>query len=56
MSGAEAANPPVLKTRGRLFRKYAALFSAIVGAALLANGAIEVWFLYRDHTQLLLRV
>jgi len=44
------------KTRGSLFRKYVLLFSSIVGAALLANGAVEVWFLYRDHTELLLRV
>lgn len=46
--------PP--KTHGSLFRKYVLLFSSVVGAALLANGAIEVWFLYRDHTELLLRV
>lgn len=46
--------PP--KTRGRLFRKYVLLFSSIVGTALLANGAVETWFLYRDHTELLLRV
>ncbi len=48
------SSPP--KTRGSLFRKYVLLFSSIVGAALLANGAVEVWFLYRDHTELLLRV
>lgn len=46
--------PP--KTHGSLFRKYVLLFSSVVGAALLANGAVEVWFLYRDHTELLLRV
>jgi adenylate cyclase len=46
--------PP--KTRGRLFRKYVLLFSSLVGTALLANGAVETWFLYRDHTELLLRV
>ena len=51
---ATATVPP--KTRGSLFRKYVLLFSSIVGAALLANGAVEVWFLYRDHTELLLRV
>lgn len=44
------------RTRGSLFRKYVLLFASIVGAALLANGAVEVWFLYRDHTELLLRV
>jgi adenylate cyclase len=52
---ATMAQPPA-KTRGRLFRKYVILFSSIVGTALLANGAVEVWFLYRDHTELLLRV
>lgn len=51
----DAVSAPA-KTRGSLFRKYVLLFSSIVGAALLANGAVEVWFLYRDHTQLLLRV
>ena len=56
MSGPQAANIPGPKARGRLFRKYAVLFSAIVSAALVINGAVEVWFLYRDHTQLLLRV
>jgi adenylate cyclase len=56
VSGPQAAKIPGLKARGRLFRKYAALFSAIVSAALVINGAVEVWFLYRDHTQLLLRV
>ena len=52
--GTVTAPPP--KPRGSLFRKYVLLFSSIVGAALLANGAVEIWFLYRDHTELLLRV
>jgi two-component system, NtrC family, sensor kinase len=52
----EPVPPPSRKTRGRLFRKYVILFSAVVSAALLANGTAEVWFLYRDHTELLLRV
>ena len=60
MSDAAAApattTVPPPKRRGSLFRKYVLLFSSIVGAALLANGAVEVWFLYRDHTELLLRV
>jgi len=52
----ELAAPASLKTRGRLFRKYVILFSSVVGTALLANGAVEVLFLYRDHTELLLRM
>jgi adenylate cyclase len=44
------------RPRGRLFRKYVAIFAVTVSAALLANGAVEAWFLYRDHTELLLRV
>lgn len=51
---AAATTPP--KSRGRLFRKYVVLFSSVVCAALLVNGAVEVGFLYRDQTTLLLRV
>lgn len=52
---AETALPPI-RTRGRLFRKYVLLFASVVSAALLANGLVEIWFLYRDQTALLLRV
>ncbi len=52
----KAGVSPLPKTRGRLFRKYVLLFSSVVGAALLANGAVEVWFLYRDQTELLFRL
>jgi signal transduction histidine kinase/CheY-like chemotaxis protein len=41
--------------RSRLFRKYAALFVAVVCVALLANGVFEIWFSYRDHKLLLIR-
>ena len=40
---------PQRAPRGRLFRKYAALFVAVVSVALLANGAFEIWFSYQDH-------
>ena len=52
---AEAARPPI-RARGRLFRKYVLLFASVVSAALLANGLVEIWFLNRDQTALLLRV
>jgi signal transduction histidine kinase len=35
--------------RSRLFRKYVALFVAVVCLALLTNGMFEIWFYYRDH-------
>src|SRR5262249_22292619 len=33
----------------RLFRKYVALFVAVVCLALLANDLFEIWFYYRDY-------
>jgi len=41
--------------RSRLFRKYAALFVAVVCVALLANGLLEFWFSYQDYKALLVR-
>jgi signal transduction histidine kinase len=35
--------------RSRLFIKYLALFVTVVVAALVANGAFEVWFSYQEH-------
>jgi signal transduction histidine kinase len=40
--------------RARLFRKYAALFVALVSAALLASGAIEIYFSYQENKDALL--
>ena len=34
--------------RSRLFRKYVALFVAVVCVALLTNGAFEIWFPIRS--------
>jgi signal transduction histidine kinase len=48
-----APAPPV---RGRLFRKYAALFVTVVAVALLANGLLEIWFSYRDRQDALVRI
>jgi len=42
--------------RSRLFLKYVALFVAVVGLALIANGIFEVWFSYREQKTSLLRI
>jgi signal transduction histidine kinase len=44
------------KVRGRLFRKYVALFVAVVSIALLANGLLEIWFSYDEHRASLVRI
>src|ERR1700732_5137323 len=49
-----AGRPP--RVRGRLFRKYVALFVAVVSVALLANGLFEIWFAYREHQDALVRI
>ena len=48
--------PPRRAVGRRLFRKYVALFVAVVSVALLANGAFEIWFSYRDHEASLVRI
>src|SRR6516165_1131541 len=50
------AVPPRAQRRGRLFRKYVALFVAVVAIALLANGLLEIWFSYREHQESLVRI
>jgi signal transduction histidine kinase/ActR/RegA family two-component response regulator len=42
--------------RGRLFRKYIAMFVAVVCSALVVNGAFEIWFSYREQKSLLVRI
>jgi signal transduction histidine kinase len=42
--------------RSRLFYKYVSLVVAVVLAALLANGVMEVWGTYRDHKASLIRI
>jgi signal transduction histidine kinase/HAMP domain-containing protein len=44
------------RLRGRLFRKYAALFVLVVSAALLANGLVQIWFFYQENKASLVRV
>jgi signal transduction histidine kinase len=42
--------------RGRLFRKYVALFLAVVGLALIPIGGLDIWFSYQGIKTLLVRV
>src|SRR2546429_9953618 len=44
------------KIRGKLFRKYVALFLAVVCVALLTSGLSEVWFSYQEHKASLIRI
>ncbi len=46
------AAPP----RRRLFRKYALLFIALVGAALLINSAFDLWFSFEENKAALVHV
>src|SRR5262245_7839264 len=41
---------------GPLFRKYVALFLAVVCVALLSNGLFEIWFSYQEHRVSLIRI
>src|SRR5580693_2428740 len=41
---------------GPLFRKYVALFLAVVCVALLSNGIFEIWFSYGEHKASLVRI
>jgi signal transduction histidine kinase len=50
----KAAEPR--RMRGRLFRKYVALFVGVVCIALLANGLFEIWFSYQEHKSSLIRI
>jgi signal transduction histidine kinase len=51
-AGMTAAAAP----RGRLFRKYVALFVGVVSLSLIINGGAEVWFSYQEHQQALIRI
>ena len=42
--------------RGRLFRKYVALFLAVVGLALVPKAILDAWFSYHGIESLLIRV
>jgi signal transduction histidine kinase len=47
---------PAQTVRRPLFRKYVALFVAVVSLALLANGSSEIWFSYQEHKASLIRI
>lgn len=53
-----AASRPVVPPppRGRLFRKYVGLFVAVVCAALVTNGLLDIWFSFHEQTVLLMRI
>src|SRR5882724_6499597 len=42
--------------RGRLARKYALLFTALVGVALIGSSALDFWFTYQENKEALVRV
>jgi signal transduction histidine kinase len=44
------------RTRGKLFRKYVALFLSVVCIALLTSGLSEIWFYYQEHKASLIRI
>jgi signal transduction histidine kinase len=52
--GAPAQAPTMI--RGKLFRKYVALFLAVVCVALLTSGLSEIWFSYQEHKAALIRI
>src|SRR5580700_6754869 len=51
-----AVPPDASKLRGRLFRKYVALFVAVVCVALITNGLFDIWFSFRAQNELLVRI
>jgi class 3 adenylate cyclase len=55
-AAAELEGPRAAQPRSRLFRKYAVLFAALVGGALLASGAMQHWFSYQDNQAALVAV
>jgi hypothetical protein len=54
--GTGAADLGPRARRGRLFRKYAAMFVAVVCFALVINGLSDIWFSYREQKTLLIRI
>ena len=53
---AQPADAARAKPRGRLFRKYAILISALVSGVLIVSGAIEIYFSYQENKTALLRI
>jgi signal transduction histidine kinase len=44
------------RVRRGLFGKYIALFMAVVSAALIVSGGLEIWFSYRENSEFLARL
>ena len=55
-TGVGEAAPAATAPRRRLFRKYALIFIALVGAALLINSGFDFWFSYQENKAALVRV
>ncbi|HEY4472768.1 MAG TPA: cache domain-containing protein, partial [Stellaceae bacterium] len=53
---ARLGEPAPAVPRRRLFRKYALIFVALVGAALLLNSGFDFWFSYQETKAALVRV
>ncbi len=53
---AEARAPALAPVRSRLFRKYVALFLAVVVLALVPKGIFDVWLSYHELRTLLVRI
>jgi signal transduction histidine kinase len=47
---------PLLRIRSHLFAKYVTLFVGLASVALLANGALEIWFFYREDKVHVIRI
>src|SRR5262245_65252154 len=47
---------PAAVPRGRLFRKYVAMFVAVVSLALAINAGFEIWFSYQEQQAALIRI
>jgi signal transduction histidine kinase/CheY-like chemotaxis protein len=52
----EAGATSTRKLRGHLFRKYAAMFVGVVCLALVAGGALDIWFSYYEQKDFLTRI
>jgi signal transduction histidine kinase len=53
VSTGQASGPGPPRPRGRLFRKYVVIFASLVSGALIAGGALEIYFSYQENTQAL---
>jgi signal transduction histidine kinase len=52
----QTGTPTTPAQRGGLFRKYVAMFVAVVSLALAINGISDIWFTYHEQKALLFRI